>query len=65
MTLLAIVASLTGIELGVLASLAFVFGTLVILVIGLEQYVFGTSDADPVGLERLERDEEIDDDAWH
>lgn len=64
MDLLVLLGSLTGFELASLASLAFVVVALVGLVVGLERYVFGNSDADPVGLEDLERDEDVDRDAW-
>jgi hypothetical protein len=64
MELLVLLGSLTGFELLSLASLAFVVVALVGLVVGLERYVFGGSDAEPVGLEDLERDEEVDRDAW-
>lgn len=64
MAFLALVGSLTGLELLSVASLAFVVVALLGLVFTLERYVFGESDDDPVGLEDLERDEDVDADAW-
>lgn len=61
---LALVGSLTGFELWALATLVFTFVALLALVIVLERRVFGESDAEPVGLEHLERDEDVDGDAW-
>ncbi|WP_336345453.1 hypothetical protein [Halalkalicoccus ordinarius] len=59
-----LVGSLTGVELLSLASLALAVIALVGLVVGLERYVFVESDVDPVGLDDLERDEDVDGDAW-
>lgn len=64
MALLALVGSLTGLELLSLASLAIAVVVLLALVIALERRVFRGSDEDPVGLEDLERDEDVDGDAW-
>lgn len=61
---LVLVGSLTGAELLSLASLAFVVVALVGLVVGLERYVFVGGNVDPVGLDDLERDEDVDGDAW-
>jgi hypothetical protein len=61
---LALVDTLTGFEIGAVAALLLTAVVLVALVVGLERYVFGDSDADPVGLEDLERDQDVDDDAW-
>ena len=64
---LTFVGSLTGFglaSLALLASLAVAVVALLGLVITLERRVFGGSDAEPVGLERLERDEDVDGDAW-
>ena len=63
MELLALVA-FTGLELWALASLGVTVGSLLGLVFVLERHVFGRSDADPVGLAELERDEDVDGDAW-
>lgn len=59
-----LVGSLTGVELLSLASLVLAVVALVGLVVGLERYVFVESDVDPVGLDDLERDEDVDGDAW-
>lgn len=64
MDLLVLAGSLTAFEIASLASIAFVVVALVGLVVGLERYVFGKSDAEPVGLEDLERDEDVDADSW-
>jgi hypothetical protein len=61
---LALIGTTTGFEVGAMAALLLAVVVLVALVIALERYVFGDSEADPVGLEDLERDEDVDDDSW-
>lgn len=59
-----LVGSFAGVELLSLASVALAVVVLVGLVVGLERYVFVENDADPIGLDDLERDEDVDGDAW-
>ncbi|MFC7006459.1 hypothetical protein [Halalkalicoccus salilacus] len=64
MGLLALAGSFTGLELWALVTLVFTFVAPVVLAILLERRVFGGDEIDPVGLEELERDEDVDGDAW-